>query len=79
MITDPHLDRRNMIVEMDRVDGVEDPVLDPRQPGEAVEDGRGPRDAVPWVGEHTAAVLRDELGLSDDEVADLAEAGVIAT
>ena len=33
------------------------------QPGEAVEDGRRPRDACPWVGEHTERAARIELGL----------------
>ena len=32
---------------------------------------------VPWVGEHTAEVLRAELGLSDDELAALGAAGAI--
>jgi len=39
----------------------------------------GPRyQGVPAVGEHTAAVLGDELGLSADEIADLSERGVIS-
>jgi crotonobetainyl-CoA:carnitine CoA-transferase CaiB-like acyl-CoA transferase len=38
----------------------------------------GPETRVPWVGEHTAEVLRAELGLTESEVADLAAAGVVA-
>jgi crotonobetainyl-CoA:carnitine CoA-transferase CaiB-like acyl-CoA transferase len=38
----------------------------------------GPEIRVPWLGEHTAAVLGDELGLSADELAELAAAGVIS-
>jgi crotonobetainyl-CoA:carnitine CoA-transferase CaiB-like acyl-CoA transferase len=38
----------------------------------------GPETRVPWLGEHTAAVLGDELGLSADELAELGAAGVIS-
>jgi crotonobetainyl-CoA:carnitine CoA-transferase CaiB-like acyl-CoA transferase len=38
----------------------------------------GPETRVPWVGEHTAAVLRAELGLGDAELAALCKRGVIA-
>ncbi len=78
VITDPHLDRRNMIVEMARVDGVEDPVLIPGNPVKLSKMAEGPETRVPWVGEHTAEVLRAELGLTESEVADLAAAGVVA-
>ncbi len=37
----------------------------------------GPETRVPWVGEHTAAVLQEELGLGAAEVAGLAADGVI--
>ncbi|HMQ29015.1 MAG TPA: hypothetical protein PKA98_23705, partial [Acidimicrobiales bacterium] len=33
---------------------------------------------VPWVGEHPAEVLRAELGLGEQELARLADAGVIS-
>ena len=38
----------------------------------------GPETRVPWVGEHTVAVLRDELDLDESELAKLRDAGVIA-
>jgi hypothetical protein len=38
----------------------------------------GPETRVPWVGEHTVTLLREELGLSESEVAHLLEGGVIA-
>jgi formyl-CoA transferase len=38
----------------------------------------GPETRVPWLGEHTTAVLSDELGLSADELAELGAAGVIS-
>ncbi len=45
VIADPHVAARHMLVEMPRTDGVDEPVLVPGQPGEAVEGGRGSRDA----------------------------------
>ena len=45
VIADPHLAARHMIVEMPRTDGVERAGARSRQPGEAVEDDRRPRDA----------------------------------
>jgi formyl-CoA transferase len=38
----------------------------------------GPETRVPWLGEHTDAVLADELGLGEDELAALRAEGVIA-
>ena len=68
----------NMLVEMERTDGVEQPGADPGQPGEAVEGRRGPGVArPPWLGEHTRAVLPDELGLDDAEVDALVADGVV--
>jgi crotonobetainyl-CoA:carnitine CoA-transferase CaiB-like acyl-CoA transferase len=75
--TDRHVAARRMLVPMARTDGVERPVLAPGNPVKLlgvpdVEDGR-----VPWVGEHTDEVLREELGLGDDELAALRVAGVL--
>jgi formyl-CoA transferase len=38
----------------------------------------GPETRVPWVGEHTNEVLAQELGLTDDELTQLRERGIIA-
>jgi crotonobetainyl-CoA:carnitine CoA-transferase CaiB-like acyl-CoA transferase len=38
----------------------------------------GPETRVPWLGEHTRAVLSKELCLDDDELDRLEAAGVIA-
>ena len=38
----------------------------------------GPESRVPWLGEHTDAVLGEELGLSADRLGALRAAGVIA-
>ena len=66
---DPHLTARNMLVEMERTDGVEQPVLIPGNPVKLSEVAEGPETRIPWVGEHTDEVLAAELGLDDDELA----------
>ena len=78
VITDPHLERRNMIVEMARVDGDEQPVLTPGNPVKLSKVAEGPETRVPWVGEHTREVLRAELSLDDRELDALSAKGVIA-
>jgi crotonobetainyl-CoA:carnitine CoA-transferase CaiB-like acyl-CoA transferase len=77
VIADPHVEVRNMLVEVPRTDGVDDPVLVPGNPVKLSKMADGPETRVPWVGEHTDEVLRKELGLSDGELAELRAAGVI--
>ncbi|MEX1007648.1 MAG: CoA transferase [Acidimicrobiia bacterium] len=74
---DPHLTARNMLVEMERTDGVAQPVLIPGNPVKLSAVAEGPETRVPWVGEHTFEVLHEELGLDDDELARLAKDGAI--
>jgi crotonobetainyl-CoA:carnitine CoA-transferase CaiB-like acyl-CoA transferase len=85
VVRDPHLAKHEMLVEMARPDGVEQPVLVPGDPvklsastGPADGDGGTGETRVPWLGEHTDDVLRDELGLSADELAKLRADAVIA-
>jgi formyl-CoA transferase len=78
VMADGHLAARNMLVEMPRVDGVATPVLVPGNPVKMSRVAEGPETRVPWVGEDTDEVLRNELGLSDDELSKLAADGVIA-
>jgi crotonobetainyl-CoA:carnitine CoA-transferase CaiB-like acyl-CoA transferase len=78
VITDPHLERRHMVVEMERVDGVEQPVLLPGNPVKLSKVAEGPETRVPWVGEHTREVLQTELGLQSAELDKLEATGVIA-
>jgi crotonobetainyl-CoA:carnitine CoA-transferase CaiB-like acyl-CoA transferase len=66
-----------MLVEMPRVDGVEQPVLVPGNPVKMSAVAEGPETRVPWVGEHTDDVLRAELGLTEDDLAALRAYGVI--
>jgi crotonobetainyl-CoA:carnitine CoA-transferase CaiB-like acyl-CoA transferase len=69
---------RNMLVAMERTDGVGQPVLVPGNPVKLSNVAQGPETRVPWVGEHTDEILRTELGLSDSEIADLRAAGVVS-
>ncbi|MFV2176464.1 CoA transferase [Actinomadura sp. LOL_016] len=78
VVADPHVRARGMLVEVTRTDGVEQPVLVPGNPvrmsaAPAREEGR-----PPWLGEHTTAVLADELGLGEAEIARLIADGVVA-
>ena len=68
---------RNMLVEMERTDGVERPVLIPGNPVKLSKVAEGPESRVPWVGEHTGAVLTDELGLDDAAIDALVADGVV--
>ncbi len=75
---DPHLRARDMVVEIPRVDGQAQPVLTPGNPVHMAGLERRAESRVPWLGEHTDEVLRDELGLSSEELAALRRDGVIA-
>lgn len=77
VIADDHVARRDMLVEMPRVDGVDEPVLIPGNPVKMSAVSQGPETRIPWVGEHTDEVLGSELGLGVDELDDLRAAGVI--
>ncbi|MGZ4689590.1 MAG: CaiB/BaiF CoA transferase family protein [Acidimicrobiia bacterium] len=77
VIADPHVAARNMLVEVPRTDGVTPDVLVPGNPVKLSRVSEGPETRVPWVGEHTEAVLRAELGLDDAALAALREHHVI--
>jgi len=78
VIADEHLAARDMLVEVPRPDGGDEPVLVPGNPVRMSKVAVGPEGRVPWLGEHTDEVLAAELGLDDAERARLREAGVIA-
>jgi crotonobetainyl-CoA:carnitine CoA-transferase CaiB-like acyl-CoA transferase len=65
VIADPHLRARNMVVAMERTDGVADPVLLPGNPVKLSKVPERPEVRVPWTGEHTAEVLREDLGIGE--------------
>lgn len=75
--TDPHLAARDMIVEMERTDGVPQPILLPGNPVRLSDMAIGPETRVPWVGEHTDEVLAAELQLNAGQLATLRARGVI--
>lgn len=77
VVTDPHIVARGMVVGMARTDGVEAPVAVPGNPVKLSDVPERPDQRVPWLGEHTDAVLRDELGIEDEERMALREQGVI--
>ncbi len=78
VIADEHVARRNMLVEMERPDGVDEPVLVPGNPVKMSRVAEGPETRVPWVGEHTDEVLRSELGLNDRELDSLRADDIIS-
>lgn len=78
VVVDEHLAARNMLVEMARTDGVEQPVLIPGNPVKLSDMAEGPETRVPWLGEHTAAVLAAELGYDESQLAALEASGAIA-
>ena len=75
VVVDEHVRIRNMLVEMPRTDGEEQPVLVPGNPVKISTVAEGPETRVPWLGEHTAEVLGAELGLDKAAIADLRRAG----
>ena len=78
VVADSHLAGRHMLVEHPRPDGVAQPVLIPGMPIKFAEIAEGPENRVPWLGEHTDAVLTEELGLAPTDLAKLRARGVIA-
>jgi formyl-CoA transferase len=79
VVVDPHVRGRHMLVEVERTDGVEQPVLVPGNPVKLSEVPEAEETRPPWLGEHTDDVLRDELGLGDDELRQLHADGVIGS
>ena len=78
VVHDPHVAARDMLVEMPRTDGVDQPVLMPGNPVKLSDVAQGPETRVPWLGEHTDEVLAAELGYDAERIGALREAGAIA-
>ena len=77
IINDEHVAKRNMLVEVPRVDGVDTPVLVPGNPIKMSGMQEGPETRMPWLGEHTDEILKADLALSDDRLAQLRADGII--
>jgi formyl-CoA transferase len=77
VINDEHVQSHHMIVAMSRADGVASDILTPGNPVKLSKMAEGPESRVPWLGEHTDEVLRQELGLDAATCAELRQAGVI--
>jgi formyl-CoA transferase len=77
IVADPHIAARDMLVEIPRTDGVEQPVIVPGNPVKLSKMANGPELYPPRIGEHTEELLRDELGYDEARIAALREAGVI--
>ena len=73
---DPHIEARNMLIEVPRSDAPE-PLQVVGNPVKLSRMAEGPVRRFPMLGEHTEEVLRDALGLGDAELADLRREGVI--
>jgi crotonobetainyl-CoA:carnitine CoA-transferase CaiB-like acyl-CoA transferase len=78
VVRDPHVAHRNMLVELERTDGVAQPVLVAGNPIKMSKVAEGPETDVPSMGQHTVPVLRDLLGLDEATIAELVTSGVVA-
>jgi crotonobetainyl-CoA:carnitine CoA-transferase CaiB-like acyl-CoA transferase len=77
LVADPHVDARHMLVGIERTDGVDQPVLVPGNPALIVDRIEGGDRRIPWLGEHTDEVLRNELGLTDAAIDTLRSSSVV--
>jgi crotonobetainyl-CoA:carnitine CoA-transferase CaiB-like acyl-CoA transferase len=75
---DPHVSRRHMLVEMERTDGVDQPVLVAGNPIKMSRVAEGPESNVPLMGEHTDSVLSSVLGLDEATIDELISDGVVS-
>jgi crotonobetainyl-CoA:carnitine CoA-transferase CaiB-like acyl-CoA transferase len=75
---DPHVAHRNMLVELARTDGVDEPVLVAGNPVKMSRVAEGPESDVPLMGEHTVEVLSTVLGLDKPAIDELFDSGVVS-
>lgn len=74
---DPHVLAHDMVVEMERTDGVARPVVTPGNPVKLSQAPAAGDTRVPWLGEHTDAILKQELGLDAAALEALRDEAVI--
>jgi formyl-CoA transferase len=77
ILRDEHVRDHAMIVPVPRPDS-DEPLLVVGNPIKFSSTGDAPAARWPLLGEHGSAILRDELGLRDPDLADLRKRGVIA-
>ncbi len=77
LVDDPHVRGRHMLTAIPRTDGVDQPVLTPGNPVKIAGFDDSAATPPPTLGQHTDAVLRDELGLTDERLAELRSTGAI--
>jgi crotonobetainyl-CoA:carnitine CoA-transferase CaiB-like acyl-CoA transferase len=76
---DEHVKMRNMVIEIPRTDGVQQPVYVAGNPLKMTKMVDGADKDFPYLGEHTEEVLSDLLGLSSAEIARLQASEVIGS
>lgn len=74
---DEHVAQRDMLIEVPRPDA-DEPMLVAGNPVKLSQVAEGPIRRFPRLGQHTAEVLQDVLGIDDDEIRALVERGVVA-
>jgi crotonobetainyl-CoA:carnitine CoA-transferase CaiB-like acyl-CoA transferase len=77
VVVDPHVRAHRMLVEIPRFDGVEQPVLAAGNPVKLSAVPDEPSGQVPRLGEDTAEVLGELLGMDETAIKELRSAGVI--
>lgn len=78
LLRDPHVRSHNMVLAIDRPDGGESLHV-AGNPIKLSKSREEPPERWPTLGQHTDAVLRADLGLSDAKLAVLRDAGVISS
>jgi crotonobetainyl-CoA:carnitine CoA-transferase CaiB-like acyl-CoA transferase len=73
-----HLRRRRMLLDLERVGTAAEPVLVSGNPAKLSAVPDDPSRVVPWLGEHTDAILAEELDLNPREIKTLRDAKVVA-
>ncbi len=77
LVNDEHVAQRDMLIEVPRSDA-EKPMLVAGNPVKLSRVEEGPIRRFPSLGQHTAEVLQNVLGIDDEELRTLSEDGVVS-